>query len=175
MARKLTKREKYAIYALSGAVCLFVLIQFFIFPAIDKQERLERTLQVKEKMLREMITLKSEYNTIHQQANSSKQRFKNRKKGFTLFSFLNGLIDETGIKEHVTYMKPSTKLQKDSPYKISKVEMKLQGLTLQELTNYLYMVESSKNMVNISRISIIKTGKQEGFIDAVLQVETIEK
>lgn len=175
MARKLTKRERYAIYALSGAVCLFIFIQFFIFPFIEKRERLERTLRVKEKMLQEMIVLKSEYNTINQRANSSKVRFKNREKDFTLFSFLNGLTDEAGIKEHVTYMKPSTTVQKNSPYKISKVEMKLQGLTLQQLTAYLHMVETSKNMVNINRISIIKTGKQAGFIDAVLQVETVEK
>jgi len=53
--------------------------------------------------------------------------------------------------------------------------MKLQGLTLQQLTSYVHMVETSKNMVNIKRLSISKTGKQAGFIDAVLQVETAEK
>jgi len=72
-------------------------------------------------------------------------------------------------------MKPSTSVQKNSPFKISQVEMKLQGLTLQQLTSYLHMVETSKNMANIKRLSISKTGKQEGFIDAVLQVETAEK
>ena len=35
--------------------------------------------------------------------------------------------------------------------------------------------ETSKNMVHIKRLSISKTGKQEGFVDAVLQVETVEK
>jgi len=53
--------------------------------------------------------------------------------------------------------------------------MKLQGLTLQQLTSYLHMVETSKNMVNIKRLSISKTGKIENLIDAVLQVETAEK
>jgi general secretion pathway protein M len=53
--------------------------------------------------------------------------------------------------------------------------MKFKGLTLQQLTTYLHMVETSKNMVNIKRLSISKTGKQEGFVDAVLQVETVEK
>jgi general secretion pathway protein M len=72
-------------------------------------------------------------------------------------------------------MKPSTTVQKNSPYKVSQVEMKLQGLTLQQLTTYLYMVETSKNMIYVKRLSIVKTGKQEGFIDAVLQVETVEK
>jgi len=37
------------------------------------------------------------------------------------------------------------------------------------------MVETSKNMVYVKRLSISKTGKLEGFVDAVLQVETVEK
>ena len=175
MARKLTRREKYSIYALSGAICLFVLLQFIIFPSFDKRKSLKRVLQAKSDMLEEMTALKSEYNTIKKRTELSKLRFEKREKGFTLFSFLDKLTGKSGIKNHVIYMKPSTSVQKNSPFKISQVEMKLQGLTLKQLTSYLHMVETSKNMVNIKRLSISKTGKQEGFIDAVLQVETAEK
>lgn len=174
MARKLTRREKYAIYAVVGVICLFVLIQFFVFPSIDKRKRLKRTLQGKTEMLDKMVALKSEYEAIKKRNNLSKEHLANRKKGFTLFSFLDKLTGEAGIKDNMIYMKPSTSVQKNSPYKISQVEMKLQGLTLQQLTTYLHMVETSKNMVDIKRLSISKTGKQEGFIDAVLQVETSE-
>ena len=175
MARKLTRREKYSIYALSGAICLFVLLQFIIFPSFDKRKGLKRVLRAKTDMLEEMTALKSEYNTIKKRTELSKLRFEKREKGFTLFSFLDKLTGKAGIKNHVIYMKPSTSVQKNSPFKISQVEMKLQGLTLKQLTSYLHMVETSKNMVNIKRLSISKTGKQEGFIDAVLQVETAEK
>ena len=175
MIKNLTKREKYAIYALSGAIFLFILIQFIVFPSIDKRKRLKRTLQVKEDALLEMIALKSEYDAIEKRTNLAKVSFENREKGFTLFSFLDRLTGKARIKEYVTYMKPSTTVQKNNSYKISQVEMKFKGLTLQQLTTYLHMVETSKNMVNIKRLSISKTGKQEGFIDAVLQVETVEK
>ncbi len=175
MIKKLTKREKYSVYALSGAIFLFIIIQFVVFPSIDKRKRLKRELQVKSNILEEMIALKSDYGEIEKRTHASSARFANREKGFTLFSFLDGLTGEARIKEYVTYMKPSTTVQKNSPYKISQVEMKFQGLTLQQLTTYLYMVETSKNSVRVKRLSIVKTGKQEGFIDAVLQVETVEK
>jgi general secretion pathway protein M len=175
MVKKLTKREKYAIYALSGAILLFILIQFIVFPSIDKRKRLQRTLQVKEEILLEMITLKSDYDAIEKRTNLAKVHFENREKSFTLFSFLDSLTGKARIKEYVTYMKPSTTVQKNNLYKISLVEIKFKGLTLQQLTTYLHMVETSKNMVHIKRLSISKTGKQEGFIDAVLQVETVEK
>jgi len=175
MIKKLAKRERYSIYALSGAVFVFIVIQFIVFPSIDKRKRLNRELQVKTDDLREMMTLKSDYSEIENSTHAASARFAGREKGFTLFSFLDRLTGEAGIKEYVTYMKPSTTVQKNSPYKISQVEMKIQGLTLQQLTTYLYMVETSKNMVRVRRLSIVRAGKPEGFIDAVLQVETIEK
>lgn len=175
MIKKLTKREKYTVYALAGVVLLFVVIQFIVFPSVDKRKRLKRTLQVKENILSEMITLKTDFDALAKRTNLSKVRFENREKDFTLFSFLDKLTGKAKIKEYVTYMKPSTTVQKDNSYKISQVEMKFKSLTLKQLTTYLHMVETSKNMVYIKRLSISKTGKQEGFVDAVLQVETVEK
>ncbi len=174
MIKKLTRREKYSIYAISGIIFLFVIIKLIVFPSIDKRGHLTRTIQAKTEMLDEMLALKSEYADVKRVYDLSKVRLKNRDRGFTLFSFLDKLTSKAGIKDHVTYMKPSTSIKKDSPLKISQVEMKLKGLTLQQLISYLHMVETSRNMVNVKKLSIAKTGKQEGFIDAVLQVETTE-
>jgi general secretion pathway protein M len=175
MIKKLAKREKYAVYALSGAILLFLLIRLIVFPSIDKRKRLKRILQVKENEILEMIALKSEYNALEKRTNLAKVHFENREQGFTLFSFLDRLTGQARIKEYVTYMKPSTTVQKNNSYKISQVEMQFKGLTLKQLTNYLHIKKKKKNMVHIKRLSISKTGKQEGFVDAVLQVETVEK
>jgi len=174
MAIKLSKREKYSIYLIAGFICLFVFFQFILFPFIDERDRLKRTIKVKTKILKEMIVLKSEYDMIKKKSDLSKNLIAMRKKGFTLFSFLDKNTGEAGIKDHISYMKPSSSVQKNSKYKISLVEMKLQAITLEQLTTYLYKIETSKNNVFIKRISITKTGKQEQFINAVLHVETIE-
>jgi general secretion pathway protein M len=71
-------------------------------------------------------------------------------------------------------MKPSKTVQKNSNYKISRVEMKLDAITLEQLATYLYGVETSKNMVMVKKVSISKKEKQQGFINVVLQVETVE-
>ncbi len=73
-----------------------------------------------------MTVLQSEYNMIKKRTELSKLRFAKRDTGFTLFSFLDKLTGKAGIKNHVTYMKPSTSVQKNSLFKISQVEMKLQ-------------------------------------------------
>ena len=172
--KNLNKREKYAVYAASGLIAFFILIQVIISPIINKRERLTRMLQSKTKTLEEMRILQSEYGIIGEKARLSKKRFEARKKDFTLFSFLDRLADKSGIKNHITYMKPSTSAREKSGYKVSKVEMKLQGITLKQLTSYLHGVETSKNIVSIKRISIVKTGIKEAYVNAVLQIETVE-
>jgi general secretion pathway protein M len=52
--------------------------------------------------------------------------------------------------------------------------MKLDDITLQQLTTYLYSVETSKNMVLVKKLSISKKEKSQGLIDVILQVETVE-
>ena len=171
---KLNKREKYSVYAATVIICIFVLIKFIVFPVIDKRERVTRAIQVKTKILEEMTALKSQYNAISNRADLSKSRFAKREKNFTLFSLIDSLAGKAAIKDHIVYMKPSTSLAKNSNYNISSVEIKVQNITLNELISYLYMVETSNNIVFIKRLSISKAGGQEDLINAVLKVETIE-
>ncbi|MEA3435582.1 MAG: type II secretion system protein GspM [Thermodesulfobacteriota bacterium] len=172
--KNLNKREKYAVYAASGLIAFFILIQVIISPIINKRERLARMLQAKTKTLKEMRILQSEYGIIGEKARLSKKRFEARNKDFTLFSFLDRLADKSGIKNHIAYMKPSTSAREKNGYKVSQVEMKLQSITLKQLTSYLHGVETSKNIVSIKRISIVKTGIKEEYVNAVLQIETVE-
>ena len=171
---KLKKREKYSIYAVSGLICLIVLIQFIVSPFIEKRNRLTRALQVKSGQLEEIQLLKLKYDAVNRGAELARVQSSKRKKGFTLFSFLDKLSDKAGIKNNIVYMKPSTSADKNTGYKTSTVAMKLQAITLKELTSFLHMVETSRNIVYITRLSISKTGKKEPFINALLRVETSE-
>lgn len=171
---KLSKREKYSIFMAVGFICLFIVLQLILFPLMDKRSRIQRTLQVKTKILKEMFLLKSEYDIIRKKADLLETRLAGRKKGFTLFSFLDRLAGEAGIKDRIAYMKPSTSTTTNSRYKTSSVEMKLESISLGELVTYLYKTETSKNLVHIKRISISKTGTEGGFLNAILHVETFE-
>ena len=174
MAKKLSKREKNALYLAAGFIMLFFVFQFIVFPALDRQNQLERQLRFKTATLNEMLQLKSEYDLIVKKAAFAESRFSKRKPGFTLFSFLDRLAGETGLKDKILYMKPSTSMQKDKKYKTAMVEMKLQSIDLGQLTTYLYRIETSENMVFIRRLSISKEEKGRGLISAVLNVVTFE-
>ena len=71
-------------------------------------------------------------------------------------------------------MKPSTSALDNSPFKLSIVETKLQSVTIEQLTEYLYRIETSPNMVRLKRLSITRKGKEQAYLDAVLLAEAYQ-
>ena len=172
--KNLNRRERYGVMLAAGVIVVFLIAVFIVEPFLSRSANMRDSLKAKADMLVEMQRMQSEYNSLTQQAKISVSRFKDRPKGFTLYSFMDRLAGESGIKDRISYMKPSKTVEKNSPYKISRVELKLDDITLEQLTNYLYGVETSKNMVRIKKISISKNDRKEGLLSAVLQVETVE-
>ena len=170
----LNKREKYTVFAAACLIGLFIIVQFIIVPLFNSKAQLQKSLKGKLITMQKMQQLQADYTGLKAGAQISKARLARREKGFTLFSFLDRLAGEAGVKDRVSYMKPSKKVQKNSRFRLSQVEMKLDGITLEKLTTYLHGVESSRNNVTIKKISISKKDNKQGLLSAVLQVETIE-
>ena len=172
--KKLNRREKYIIYGAGGLLGLLIIVQFVITPFVENKNQMQRSLLTKKTELAEMRRLQAEHKTLKTKLQLSQTSIGNREKGFTLFSFMDELAGQAGIKDRISYMKPSNTVQKNSNYKLSRVEMKIDGVTLEQLTSYLYGIETSKNMVIVKKLSISKKDKNEGLVNVILQVETPE-
>ena len=172
--KKLNKRERYIIYGAACILGLLVVIQFIVTPFFEKRNLMKKNLQAKMVMLAEMQQWQAEFKGLKKNTQISKSRFARRSKGFRLFSFMDQLARQAGIKDHVTYMKPTKTAQKSGEYRTSRVEMKLDAITLDQLVTYLHGVETSENMVDVKKLSITKKDKKQGLISVVMQVETIE-
>jgi general secretion pathway protein M len=173
MLKNLSKREKIAVTAAAVVIIVVALAQYVITPILNEHKLLKRNIRIKTQAVKEMRMLQTEYNNLARKTEQAKHRFANRKKDFRLFSFLEKLAGEAGVKSNITNMKPSTSTSTDASYTISKVEMKLQAVTLNQITAFLHKVETTGNMVVIRRLSLSRTGKKKPYIDAILQVETI--
>jgi len=172
--KKLNRREKYIIYGAGGLLGLLIIVQFVITPFVENKNQMQRSLQTKKSELAEMRRLQAEYKTLKAKLQLSQTSIGKREKGFTLFSFMDQLAGQAGIKDRISYMKPTNTVQKNSNYKLSRVELKLDAVTLEQLTNYLYGIETSKNMIIVKKLSISKKEKNEGLVNVILQVETPE-
>jgi general secretion pathway protein M len=172
MTPKLNTRDKRALIIAGAAIAIFVIIQFILFPLNERHQVLKRQILTAEDDLEKMTFLKSQYDLVKGQYGLSGNKvFQN--KDFNLFSVLEQHAGDSGVKRHIAYMKPSITEQKGTLLKLTIVEMKLETVTMDQLLQFLYRVETSANRININRMSITKTSKPEGFINAVLQVETL--
>ena len=172
--KKLNRREKYIIYGAGCLIGLLIIIHFVITPFIENKNQMQRNLQTKKTELEEMRRLQAEHKALKAKLQLSQTSIDQREKEFTLYSFMNQLAGQAGIKDRISYMKPTTTVQKNSNYKLSRVELKLDAVTLEQLTNYLYGIETSKNMIIVKKLSISKKEKNEGLVNVILQVETVE-
>lgn len=170
---KLAQREKNFIAAAACIVAAALLLQFVVMPVVDNRRRMQRGIEAKTEALRTMASLSGEYTRFQEDDLGTKQRLAGRQKNFTLFSYLEKAAGETGVKKHIKYMKPSASTVR-GPFKESLVEMKLEKVTLRQLTGYLRKIESPHDIVSIRRISIQTAKEEGGYLDAVLQVLTLD-
>ena len=171
---KLNKREKYIIFGAAALLALLIIVQVIVRPLFARNSRLERELKAKTAALTQMQKMRVEYEGLQATSRISSARYSQREKGWTLYKFMNRLASETGIKGNIKSMKPTTTEQKGSPYKVSRVDMRLESVTLAQLTDYLHKVETSTGTVSIRKMVITKKEDQENLLSAVLQVETLE-
>ncbi len=168
----LQARERRIVAAAAVVVAVLLVLQVLVFPFVDRRALLKRQIDVKTVNLHDMQELKREYETLTRSVRDTTSDLQRRSKGFTLFSFLDGLAGRSGIKQNIVYMKPSTTQAKNSPYALSIVEVKIQSLTMAQLIDFLHGIENGSERVWIKRMSIAKDDTNTGLITSVLHVET---
>lgn len=169
----LNRREKLVLAGAGVFLGLFLAFQLLIQPVFDKRAELRQRLTQRRQALAEMRDMQRQYLKLQARAENARDVYAGRPAGFTLFSFMDRLAGETGVKENITHMKPGSVTDETTGLRVSYVELKLQDVALEDLTAYLFRVETSKNRVRVNRLSISKSGEQEGLLSVLMQVETV--
>lgn len=171
---KLAKRERLFVTLAAGAVVLFILLEFLIFPFFKERGRMKRGIVGQQVELKEVLKSSTRLRALKNNSLGLEQSLDQRETGFALFSYLEKAAGTARVKENIKYMKPSTS-KGLSNYKESTVEMKIEAITLQQLVDYLYRIESPEKVVYVKRMSVQENKQGKGYIDAILQVLTFMK
>lgn len=153
-----------------GAVLIYQLI---ISPYIDIHSRLLSSIERKKEELTEIVELKKQYADLRIQEGGIKANLAKRSPGFTLFAFLDQQAEKADVKSQIKYMKPSVIAGDSGALNQSVVEVKMEGVTLERLVDFLHLTESDENVVSIKRLSIQTSSKDEGYLDVILQIVTL--
>jgi general secretion pathway protein M len=171
---KINQRERLILSSAGILLVLFMIVQWMIFPILDRHTQLQQKLIEAKQDLNEIALLKADYKRFTTQADLAKAQIQRRNKDFSLLSFLNDIAARTGLKNNIVNMKPSTSNRKSSSLQVESVEMKFDDVNIEQLLAFLYRVETSPNLINIRQISITKQDRKEGVVESILEVETFK-
>jgi len=168
---KFGRRERFAIAIGGLAVALMVFYWFGLSPALGRMKTLDRLVAQKEREVQEMKTLRATYLTkkaVMEEVNASLTQ---RGQDFAMLSFLEDLANKSGVKSNIIYMKPALSTAGEL-YRESSLEMKLDGITLPQLIQYLFEIERAPQLLRIRRLHLKPRAANPDALDATFQVST---
>lgn len=170
---RLSVREQLILIAGGLLVVAVLVYQVIISPYIDARTRLLNSIEKKKEELTQIQQLKQQYADLRLEEGGIKVRLAKRTPGFTLFAFLDNQAEKANVKPQINYMKPSIIAGEGEAPDESIVELKLEGITLERLVDFLQRTESEENVVSIRRLSIQTSSRDEGYLDVILQIVTL--
>jgi len=170
---QLTKSQKLTVTA--GLICAgaVLFVQFAVVPYFEARQNVRRAIAANEKVLREIGVLGAEYGVIRQRAEEIRRMIQRRPPGFALFSYLEKRAGDAAVKTNIRSMNPMPSAPAGT-YEETAVEMKLDKLTMKQLTDFLYLVESPEEMIRIRRLSLAKMKESPEYLSALIQVFTYQ-
>jgi general secretion pathway protein M len=145
-------RERLFLGGAGAVLVLFLLFKFAIDPLFKRSTDLDRQIVTARRQLVELHTMQQEYQrqkTVVDTINSQLKRQQN----FAIFSRLEEFAGQTGIRNKILYMKPTVSTPSEM-YNEESVEVKMEGVTLEQLVRYLHHIENSPQLLKIKRLEI---------------------
>ncbi len=171
---KLEKREKRVVVVGAILFVCFALFHFTVSPLLQARQQTQKVLIQKKEDIQKIRQLQAEYRQLQNQAVNIQNRLQKRSSSFTLFSFIEERATKANVKQLINSMTPSTS-EGEGPLQESRVDLKLEKISLQQLVDFLQQVESIDDVVMIKRISIQENSKEEGLLDVVMKIITFTK
>lgn len=168
---KITRRERLLLGLGIGLLLPLLFIRFCFSPGHRKMKRLAGAIVRQEKDLKEMIKLRDRYQGLEAKLKVFEEGMAQRPAGFTLFSYLESLATQSGMGEKIDYLKPRESAMSER-YKRSLMKMKLTGITIENLTRYLHLLESSPYFLQVRRVRIMPQYGSQGLLDVTFEVST---
>jgi general secretion pathway protein M len=150
--RNLQPRERLFLGGAGATLVLFLIFKLTIDPLFKHSADLDRQIVTARRQLVELRTMQQEYQRQKTVVDSINSQLK-RQPNFAIFSRLEELAGQTGIRNKILHMKPMVSPPSEV-YNEESVEIKMEGVTLEQLVRYLHQVENSPQLLKIKKLEI---------------------
>jgi type II secretory pathway component PulM len=162
-------KQRYIVAFGAAFVCVALLLEFAVIPLWDARAKMKKSIAANAKKYEEVIKLDAEFALQDAKIAQIKQTMASRPADFTLFSHLEKKAQAAQVKGSIRQMNSVPGLR-SATFEEALVDMKLDKLTIKQLTDFLYQVESPSEMIKIKRITVGKMKESPEYVSAQLLV-----
>lgn len=148
--QNLQPRERLFVGGAGAALVVVLFFMLVIDPLFKHSAELDRQIVTARRQLTELRTMQQDYRRQKSVVDSINSQLK-KQQNFAIFSRLEELASQTGIRNNILYMKPTVSTPSEV-YNEESVEIKMEGVTLAQLVRYLHQVENSPQLLKIKRL-----------------------
>lgn len=170
---KLTRIQQRNLVLGCGLVVILMVWQLLLSPFLNDIGTVKKAIRNNEKIRGEMLLLAKEYRGVKSQAEAMRRALALRPREFTLFSHLEKIASDAGVKPNLKYIN-ALQGAVTGPYEELPVELKLEKITLRQLTNFLYRLEAPQELIRVKKITISRMKDNSEYLDAQAQVSTFQ-
>ena len=150
--QSLQPRERLFLGGAGAMLVLFLIFKLAIDPLFKHSADLDRQIVTARRQLTELRAMQQEYQRQKSVVDSINSQLK-KQQNFAIFSRLEEFAGQTGIRNKILYMKPTVSTPSEV-YNEESVEIKMEGVTLEQLVRYLHQIENSPQLLKIKRLEI---------------------
>ena len=152
----LQRREQILVVGAGVVMLLAALFTFVVDPLLARAANLDRRLAVADRQLSEAHALRLDYQRQQQAIDRIDAQLRRQPRTFAIFSHLEQVAGQIGIQDKIQSMN-TVAGPPNTVYKEDAVEVRMEGVTLAQLTDYLHRLEQSPQVLKIKRLQIKPT------------------
>jgi hypothetical protein len=147
-------------FALMLIFLLIIQYRFLYLPGKNRIDYLNSSIAKKESELETLQKLCIEYKA--QERTEDKNTVKIAREGFSLFSYTGGLITNHNLEKNIEGIQPLSVSKKEG-FSIERVKLTLKDITLKQLYDFLYEIETSRDTIYIPEFRMHRN-KEKNFL-----------
>ncbi len=157
-------------WILTGVVACLAAYAFAVKPAMERIQTLNRVIPEKQRQLQQLRIKCAQYTSLTQQLEAIRDNVAAaRQKDFSFPAFIESLVEQHHLREKLVKITRQD-APHDADHLATAVQVRLKGMTLQELVNLLAALKAAPVPAGIKTIHITTSPADVGLLDSTVEI-----
>ncbi len=170
---RLDVKQRRLVVGAAVFIVTALILEMAVVPFWTAKAKMAKAIQTNQKKLSEINKIDAELTQQEASMSKIKSAMSSRGADFTLFSYLEKKATQANVRGRIKQMNSSKGMPSGS-LEESLMDMRLEKITIKQLADFLYFVESPANLVRVKRVNVNKMKESPEYLNAQLQISTFQ-